>query len=111
MTVTSSSFAGALNEIGPPSPSESRLLKAHYKAPGRAITARVLAKQLGYRNHGGVNLCYGKLAARIAASMGAPRARLSLLVDFAKPRTLTNKEWILIMKPEFVDALKRTAWI
>jgi len=33
-------------------------LQAHYRAPGRVITAKQLAKLVGYKHHGGVNLWF-----------------------------------------------------
>lgn len=45
------------------------LLVAHYRAPDRRITMSKLAKEVGYQNHSGANLQYGKLAKKICENM------------------------------------------
>jgi hypothetical protein len=36
---------------------------------------------------------------------------LSLLVDFVRPNAVTNREWVMVMHPQFAEALKRAGWI
>jgi hypothetical protein len=43
--------------------------------------------------------------------MGRYDATLSLLVDFIQPRGVTNREWVLVMKPKFAAAPKRAGWV
>jgi hypothetical protein len=54
---------------------------------------------------------YGKLAKQIGAFIGKRKPHLSLLVEFVKPPTVTNRQWILVMRPEFAKGLKRAHWI
>lgn len=77
--------------------------------PGRAATAALLAEAAGYRDFRGINVGYGRLARRLAETIGcAPRTpHLLLLAEFAKPATLTNRHWVLILRPAFVAGWKR----
>jgi hypothetical protein len=109
--VSASRFASALNTLAKPSGRRLRFLRAHYRAPGRALTATRLAEKVGYKDYRGINLWYGRLAAKIGPLVGESGARLSLLVDFVKPRAVTNKEWVLVMRPEFAEGLKRAGWV
>jgi hypothetical protein len=36
---------------------------------------------------------------------------MSLLVELIRPQTVTNQEWILVMRPEFAVGLKKAGWI
>jgi len=111
--VSAARLASALEEIGQPGDNQRRFLRAHHDAPGHAATATVLAREAGYKNHGGINLCYGKLAESIRAKLGLKRrpTQLSILVNFVPPPTVTNRHWVLVMRPEFADALKRAKWL
>jgi hypothetical protein len=106
-TPTQNQFVRALNEIGLPSGRQQVFLREHANAPGRALTARKLAEAVGYQNYGGINLQYGLLAKRIGQALGIEDARLSILVDFVRPRAVTNSEWVLVMHPQFAEALKQ----
>jgi hypothetical protein len=87
-----------------------KVLQAHYKTQGRALTATMLAKKVGYRGYRGINLCYGLLAASIEPWVGvrAQSPRLFLLLDFNKD---TNGHWVLKMRPQFAQGLKRARWV
>jgi hypothetical protein len=109
--VSASEFAAALKVIPVPGAARLRFLLAHYQAPGRALTMRKMAKKAGYKDYRGVNLWYGKLAKDVGLALGQTKERLGLLVEFAPPKSVTNKEWVIIMRPEFAQALKRVDWI
>jgi hypothetical protein len=109
--ISASRFASALTAIPRPGARELRFLQAHYNAPGRASTATVLADKVGYRGFGGINLVYGKLAKQIGEFIGRRKAHLSLLVEFVRPPTVTNKHWILVMRPEFAEGLRQARWL
>ena len=85
-------FASALKTLDRPGGKQLAFLRAHYRARGRALTANLLAEKAGYKHHGGINVRYGLFAKQIGMSMGVNDASLSLLVDFAPPKTITNKE-------------------
>ncbi len=75
------------------------------------MTATGLAHAAGYENYRGVNLHYGRLARSIGEALGMRGAKLSLLTEFVKPNALTNDEWILVMRPEFAEALDEIGWV
>jgi hypothetical protein len=75
------------------------------------LTASRLAKAAGYRSFDGINLQYGLLAKRIGAAMGRSDAGITLLVEGVQPKSVTNREWLLAMRVEFAEALKRVGWI
>jgi hypothetical protein len=110
-TVSAARFALALKKLTKPGGRQLRFLRAHYKAPGRALTARRLAQAVGYKSYRGINLWYGRLAARIGPMVGNPGAGMLILVEFAPPKSLTNKEWILVMRPEFAQGLRLAGWV
>lgn len=109
--ISAALFASALKQMAKPGGRQMQFLRAHYDAPGKALTAKRLAQNVGYKNYRGINLLYGILAAKIGLLVGQPNSGLLLLVEFASPKSITNKEWILIMRPEFAEGLKRAGWI
>jgi len=110
---TAEEFTRALKNIDKPRDKRLQFLQNHYHTPGRVCTARLLAESVGYTGHGGVNLWYGKLARQIAEVLRVrnPGQWLSLLVQFANPPALTNRECILVMRQEFAEALRAARWV
>lgn len=108
---SASQFAEALRALPLPGGRQLRFLRAHYSAPGKAMTAAGLAKAARYENWSGVNLRYGLLAKRIGEALGREGARLNLLVEFAAPKSVTNQQWVLVMRAEFAEGLRRSGWI
>ena len=108
---TQAQFVGALRQIPEPGGRQRVFLRAHVRAPGRALTARHLAQAAGYQNHGGINLQYGLLAQQIGAALHRRDVHLSLLVDLVRPKSVTNAEWVLVMHPQFAAALKEAGWV
>jgi len=53
------------------------LLRAHFEAPRHAATAQELARKVGYRNYGAVNLQYGRLAHRVGNHLGFTKPPVS----------------------------------
>ncbi len=88
-------ITSALKEIPLPTGRQLIFLKAHSGAKGRAMTAKQLAEKVRYKNYRGINLQYGLLASRIGRKMGIRNASLGLLVEFLRPKLVTNKEWII----------------
>jgi hypothetical protein len=72
-----------------------------------------LATAAGYKSYGGVNLQYGKLARRIAKLLGRPlpATRVSLLVDFVDKEQISNRNWVVHMRPAFASALRSAGWV
>jgi len=108
---TRAQFVGALNTIDMPHGRQLAFLRAHAGAPGRALTASRLAQSVRYKSHDGINLQYGLLARRVGDALGRNGEGISLLVDLVRPKSVTNAEWIMVMHPQFADALKQAGWI
>lgn len=79
------------------------ILRVHYRAPGRTVTATQLSRAMGYRNYRGANLHYGKLGGLVGRRLGwRPKMQLKVLVSFEKP----GNEWHWIMRPQVARALE-----
>jgi hypothetical protein len=104
-------FEIALRQIARPSDRVLKMLKVHAAAKNRTSIARRLAEAAGYADFRGFNSGYGILAKRLGAAMGKRDARIGLIVEFARPGELKNKEWLVFMREEFAAALKRSKWI
>ena len=108
---TRAQFLQALKRVPRPKGRQLGFLHEHVQAPGRALNARRLAQSVGYKSHDGINLQYGLLARRIGEALGRNGADLTLLVDFIRPESVTNAEWIMVMHPQFAEALKQAGWV
>lgn len=94
------------------SDNQSIMLIAHYRAPGRRITTRELAKTVGYKGFPGANRWYGELAKLVAPEVGYQRPEgytfLSTLVDFGEaPRP----PYRMTLRPNVVRALEEMGWV
>ena len=96
-----------------------RMLKAHYNAPDRTLTASELARQVGLKSYIVVNLNYGRLAAVVAKQLGHTPGQLegvgvpvtvniAVLVSFSGGKGKPTK-WRLL--PAVARALKRLDWV
>ena len=102
---SASEFAIALESLRLPTKKQLKALRIHYGARKRTVTFNGLAKLMGYKRHGGINLLYGGLAGRLEEELDAPRQdpKLLLLVELGK----TSTEHTMKMRPEFVNGLKQ----
>jgi hypothetical protein len=107
-SITSEQFKRALSSIGPLTEGQRRFLQEHYRAVGRVSTMSNLARAAGYRGYGGVNLQYGILAKRIAKVLHrpVPAIRVEVVAEFVEPTKISNKDWVLHMRPAFASALR-----
>ncbi len=89
------------------------MLQRHYHAPGRAITARRLAEQIGYANYGGVNIQYGTLAKRLceALEVEVDGDHVSVLAMFVRDPSVEGGECQFIMRPQVAHALAALRWV
>jgi hypothetical protein len=110
-SISASRFASVLQVIGRPTGRRLEILRAHYTAPGHAATPTVLAKHVGFKGSIGISVSYGTLAKRIGLLVGQESPNISLLFEVVRPTTATSREWVLVMRPEFADGLKRAGWI
>ena len=108
---TAPQFAAAMARLPIPGGDQLAFLKEHLKSTGRASTATKLAKAAGYKDFRGVNICYGRLARCIGGQLKRPDESLLLLVEFIAPRGVSNKDWVLVMRPEFAAGLKAAGWL
>jgi hypothetical protein len=119
--ITAAQFLDAMSHIKRPSASIWRMLRAHLNFTGRVSTMTLLAEAAGYSSFSPANLHYGGLARRIGRhlAISEPRIRFpaasdaycSLLGDFVPPETVTNTQWLFVMKPAFAEALLASGWI
>lgn len=84
-----------------------KMVRIHYESPNYEITAKQLAKKLGYQHHSGANLHYGRFAKYFCDIFQVyPDEYLSALVNFER----INGEWHWFLRPTFVEALERLNW-
>jgi hypothetical protein len=120
-TISAAQFMEAMSHLKRPGESVRKLLRAHLNSKGRVSTMTLLAEAAGYSSFSPANLHYGGLARRIGRHLAisepsvrvpiASDAYLSLIVDFIRPEAVTNAHWLLVMKPEFAQALQSSRWI
>jgi hypothetical protein len=110
---TTEQFVKAMRAMKRPGGRQPDFLQAHFDAPGRALTMTRLAKAAGYKSYDGANLRYGILATQIGRAMTLRQSEIniSLVVDLIRPREVSNREWILVLKPRFAAAMKRVGWV
>lgn len=104
-------FVSALKKVGLPKGRQTQFLTFHANAHKRCATMSQMAAEVGYNGFHGMNLQYGKLAKAIGRAMGKRNATISLLVEFMRPGSVTNREWVLVMREEFAEALRIEGWI
>jgi hypothetical protein len=104
--ITKRQFADALQQLsGRLTSKHWELLREHYKAPNRSITARELAQKVGFKNYGGVNLQYGRLGVLLGEVLGYDNFDSSMLATITKPKDKDNSEWVWTMLPALAEAL------
>lgn len=92
------------------------MLRTHYHAPGRCISATLLAEAVEYDGYGSANLHYGKIGALLyeelpmdilkyehGPSKGTP-IYTNMLADFEKQSS--KDEWTWKMRPEVAGAIE-----
>lgn len=108
-------FVNAIGKIhGTLSDRRLLMLKAHYEAPERSITAAQLSKAAGYASHGAANLQYGLVGRALFEELPIKlpqRADGSPIYTWAiatTPDTSAGAEeqWIWTMRPEIASAME-----
>ncbi len=86
-----------------------KMLRLHYQAPERTVTAKQLAKLMDYASYSIVNAQYGRLARLVGEQLKYKpnQVFLGTLVEFHKRR----KEWHWLMRREVAEALERLGWV
>ncbi|HXE53913.1 MAG TPA: hypothetical protein VN541_12900 [Tepidisphaeraceae bacterium] len=63
--------------------SQRQMLRIHYGAPGRSVTASEMAEAMGWANHNAANLHYGRLGGFLCETFGKhPSQTPVCIVDF-----------------------------
>lgn len=119
--ITAEQFLEAMSHLKRPGENVRKMLRAHFNSKGRVSTMTLLAQAAGYASFSPANLHYGALARRIGKHLAisepsvrmptAADAYLSLIGDFIPPEEVTNTHWLLVMKPEFAEALQASHWL
>lgn len=89
------------------------MLKAHYRAPGRLMTATQLADAVGYPSYSSANLIYGKLGFKLYGELPTklPRNRDNAVIPTCSiaaiedQRSSKKEEWLWKMHSYVADAL------
>ena len=86
-----------------------QMLRMHYHAPDRTVTAKQLARLVGYSSPSTVNAQYGRFGRLIGKQLeyNPEPERLGTLVHFDKRKG----EWHWIMRPEVAQALEALGWV
>ena len=110
--ITAEQFNSALLVLGTEGRihhNQRTMLRAHYRAPGRVVTAHELGQTVGYHDYVGVNRWYGELAKLVAERVGYRRPEgytwLSTLLEFVKEAPYPMK-----LRPSVAKALEELGW-
>jgi len=100
--LTQTDYVAALRRMKP-AEAEWDMLRVHLAAPNQTITARHLARALGFPNWQTINLLYGKFAGKLCTELEvSPSTNLSVLVEFSK---VPGSEHELRLRPSAIEAL------
>lgn len=101
--LTPSDYVRALKR-SEPTEGQWEMLRIHLAAPDQTITARHLARAIGFSDWHGANLHYGKFAGKLCKELSvSPSTNLSVLVEFFK---VPGAEYELRLRPAVIEALK-----
>ncbi|MFQ3651911.1 MAG: HNH endonuclease [Gemmataceae bacterium] len=89
--------------------SQKQMLRLHYNAPARTITATQMARKAGYSHYSIANSQYGRLGRSVGEQLNynPTKERLGSLVTFEK----RQDEWHWIMRPQVAEALEGLGWV
>jgi predicted HNH restriction endonuclease len=106
---TADRYVAAFRTVSNMTDRHVQMLRVHYHAPERTVTAKQLANLVGYSGYSVVNAQYGRLARLLGEQLGynPEPERLGALVRFEK----RQDEWHWLMRPEVAEALERLGWV
>lgn len=93
---------------------QREMLAFHHAQPCRAVSARTLAKAVGWDRYSSANLQYGKLAQALNAELGAEyedTTSIGTIVDFVFPDQAENKHFVWIMREPVARAMEALGWV
>ncbi len=102
-------YLAAFGKLSSVTDSQIQMLRLHYNAPGRTITATQLSHAAGYSHYSIANSQYGRLGRLVGEQLeyNPMKERLGTLVTFEK----RQGEWHWIMRPQVAEALERLGWV
>ena len=102
-------YVAAFRELGGVTDNQSQMLRLHYNAPSRTVTAAQMAEALGFGHYSLANSQYGRLGRLVGDELeyNPMKERLGTLVTFER----RNEEWHWIMRPQVAEALERLGWV
>ena len=102
-------YVAAFRQVSNVSDSQIQMLRSHYHAPARTITASQMARAIGYDHYSVANSQYGRLGRLVGDQLAynPMKERLGTLVTFEK----RQGEWHWLMRPEVVQALEILGWV
>lgn len=102
-------YVAAFQRVGNLTDHQTQMLRTHYYAPERTITATEMARAMGYKRYSPANSQYGRLGRLLGEQLdyNPMQERLGTLVTFDK----RQDEWHWIMRPEVAQALERLGWV
>jgi len=102
-------FVAAFRSVSKITDRQVQMLRLHYHAAERTVTAKELADLVGYTSYSVVNAQYGRLARLVGEQLdyNPEPERLGTLVRFEKRHDV----WNWLMRPEVAEALERLGWV
>ena len=113
-TLTAQQYREAFQKIHDQLTDKQRaMLRTHYHAPERKITARQMAEAVGFPSYSAANLQYGVVGGLLCEILGQEDGsdRLFVLAHFIRPHTEGNAEWLWQMREPAAQALQELGWI
>ncbi len=110
MTVpTSAQFVDAFLSLNRVSDAQISMLRFHYAAERRTVTATQMATAANYSHYGVANLQYGRLGRRIGESLSF--LPTDMPVDVLVTQSRPANEWLWTMRPQVAEALEILNWV
>ena len=102
-------YVAAFLRVGGITDAQLEMLRRHYHAQDRTITATAMATAQGYHHYSEANSVYGRLGRLVGKSLeyNPMKERLGTLVTFEN----RNNECHWIMRPEVAAALEELGWV
>ncbi len=102
-------YVSAFRKLRNVSDTQIQLLRLHYHAPERTITATQMAHAVGYSHYSIANSQYGRLGRLVGEQLkfNPTKEWLGALVTFEK----RQGEWHWIMRSQVAEALERLRWV
>jgi len=96
-------FSAIMNDIHD---GQFAMLKAHYNAPDRSMTATQLAHAANYDHWGLTNLHYGTLGQMLCDELNLKLDPATRAIATEKENGTDKGEWLWIIRPEVAEAVK-----